>query len=281
MRTPRMPLVAVLLVAGCDAAVPLDDSLWSDGGLPVGTDDGGASGLPCYVAMVLQNHCLTCHGHPPSGGATVSISRYEDLVAQSPAYPGQTLAQRALTRMQDTQTPMPPSPAPSVSAPEIATFQAWVQAGTPRGTCGTVDPFSAPPQCTSMVTWNGGNEGSSRMHPGDACIACHDQSGGEAPYFSIAGTVYQTAHEPSDCYGNVSGGGITVEITDANGYVLNLYPNVAGNFSSRANVATPYGARVLYQGKSRDMVMHQTSGDCNACHTQNGANGAPGRIIVP
>jgi predicted CXXCH cytochrome family protein len=25
----------------------------------------------------------------------------------------------------------------------------------------------------------------------------------------------------------------------------------------------------------------QTTGDCNSCHTQSGANGAPGRILLP
>jgi len=29
------------------------------------------------------------------------------------------------------------------------------------------------------------------------------------------------------------------------------------------------------------MTAPQTSGDCNGCHTQTGANGAPGRITLP
>jgi hypothetical protein len=29
------------------------------------------------------------------------------------------------------------------------------------------------------------------------------------------------------------------------------------------------------------MPVKQTSGDCNSCHTVNGANGAPGRIMAP
>jgi predicted CXXCH cytochrome family protein len=29
------------------------------------------------------------------------------------------------------------------------------------------------------------------------------------------------------------------------------------------------------------MVGKVTSGDCNSCHTTAGANGAPGRILVP
>jgi hypothetical protein len=60
---------------------------------------------------------------------------YQDLTAQSQTVPGQTIAQRALFRMQDVMDPMPPGPAPSVSPSEIAAFQAWVSAGTPAGTC--------------------------------------------------------------------------------------------------------------------------------------------------
>ena len=29
------------------------------------------------------------------------------------------------------------------------------------------------------------------------------------------------------------------------------------------------------------MVAAQSNGSCNGCHTQNGANGAPGRITLP
>jgi hypothetical protein len=34
-------------------------------------------------------------------------------------------------------------------------------------------------------------------------------------------------------------------------------------------------------GRERDMAAAQTSGDCNRCHTQNGAMSAPGRIVLP
>jgi hypothetical protein len=44
---------------------------------------------------------------------------------------------------------------------------------------------------------------------------------------------------------------------------------------------SPYKAKVTYMGRERAMVAAQTSGDCNSCHTQNGANSAPGRILLP
>ena len=64
------------------------------------------------------------------------------------------------------------------------------------------DPFSVAPACTSGKMWTGGTDGSGSMQPGVyACINCHKSSGGEAPQFKIAGTLYPTAHEPDQCNG--------------------------------------------------------------------------------
>jgi hypothetical protein len=116
------------------------------------------------------------------------------------------------------------------------------------------------------------------MHPGVACIACHTQDNG--PTFAIAGTVFPTAHEPDDCDG-LTTTGATVEITGSDGKTLTLTVNSAGNFYSATKVAKPYKAKVIVGTKSRDMAGAQTDGDCNSCHTTDGANGAPGRIMAP
>jgi len=139
-----------------------------------------------------------------------------------------------------------------------------------------------PLVCTSNQSWTHGNSGSSSMHPGRACISCHDTSR-DAPSFQIAGTVYPTAHEPDDCNGVSSTSGAQVVITDANGVVLTLKPNSVGNFydPGRPTIALPYHAKVLRNGVERAMTDAQTSGDCNSCHTVDGANGAPGRIMLP
>jgi mono/diheme cytochrome c family protein len=57
--------------------------------------------------------------------------------------------------------------------------------------------------------------------------------------------------------------------------------NGAGNFYSLQSVTPPLSAKVTYGGAVRQMTAAATSGDCNTCHTQNGANGAPGRIKTP
>ena len=259
-----------------------------DGGS--GSGDGGVAGdLPCDVAALLSTHCTSCHGSPPSGNAPMSLNSLATLTAPATGFPGKTYAQRSLVRMQDSASPMPPGAGVTVSATELAAFSSWVNAGTPAGTCGpTVDPvFGAPPQCSSNQFWTGGNSGSSRMRPGEACIACHS-TGGEGPSFSVAGTVYPTGHEPSDCNG-LAAAGATVTVTDNNGTSRSFSVNAAGNFSGPAGggwPVFPITARVDFNGKTRSMATAVPSGDCNICHTQNGTAvggiaAPPGRIALP
>lgn len=237
-----------------------------------------ATNLPCDVAAILVANCQSCHGASPSGGALMSLETYADLTAPARTDPSQTVAAMCVTRINSTSKPMPPT-APMLSAADVATFTAWVGAGMPMGDCVSgVDPLNAAPTCTSGQTWGGGGDGSSRMNPGQACISCHSQ-GGEGPRFAIAGTVYPTGHEPDRCYGTSAA---QVIVTDAAGQTLTLTPNSAGNFSaSRVTLTLPYNAKVVANGMTRAMSAAQTSGDCNACHTQNGDNGAPGRITLP
>jgi hypothetical protein len=190
--------------------------------------------------------------------------------------------------MMNTTSPMPPIELPATTSTEIASLQNWISAGYPMTGCSTgtdagigPDPFSVAPTCTSNKMWSGGTNGSANMQPGVACINCHASSGGEAPKFTIAGTVYPTAHEPDQCNGANGTDGAQVIITDAKGVTIPLTPNAVGNFYYTGTVATPFRAKVTYMGRERDMAAAQTSGDCNSCHTQNGAMAAPGRIILP
>jgi hypothetical protein len=266
------------------ASSPTESS--ADGGGP------SADGLPCDVQQILATYCTSCHSDPPVAGP-MGLVTYADLTAPAVTQPSKTVAQLSLQRMQSTVAPMPPASMPPVSAADLATFAAWVNGGTPMGACGGSSggdggaaggggggggggPYGTPPVCTSGTTWSHGGGGSSSMNPGEACISCHASSG-EAPMFGVAGTVYPTAHEPDLCYGE---SGISVVVTDANGNVVTMTTNGSGNFS-HGSIATPYTAKVVANGKERAMASPQTSGDCNSCHTENGANGAPGRIIAP
>jgi hypothetical protein len=254
----------------------------ADAGVPGGT-------LPCDVQTLLSKRCTSCHGTTPSGGAPKSLVTYANLTAPDVTDPSKTEAQVALQRMQDTSAPMPPAPASQATNAEIATLQDWIDQGYPSGSCsddaGTAlpDPLNASPTCTSNTTWRNGTRGSASMEPGQACITCHATTGGEAPTFSIAGTLYPTGHEPDNCNG-VNGGttGAKVVVTGSNGNSVTLTPNTAGNFYSTGSLPPPYQAKVVNaQGVERVMSGTASTGDCNSCHTQNGANDAPGRITLP
>jgi hypothetical protein len=152
-------------------------------------------------------------------------------------------------------------------------------AATHTGGTGDAGNTDTPTVCTSQQTWTRGDRGSPLMHPGGTCITCHDANGG--PSFSIAGTVFPTAHEPDDCDGVTGTATLQVVITDANNQTTTLTVNSAGNFYSAAAIATPFSAKVVSGTRERAMTDTQTSGDCNSCHTVDGANGAPGRIMAP
>jgi hypothetical protein len=168
----------------------------------------------------------------------------------------------------------------SMNPSSVAGGTAGAPATAPAGAPGTApDPFAAAPICTSGTMWTKGNHGSPDMNAGRACITCHSM--GEGPSLTIAGTLYPTAHEPDLCNGASGADGARVVITGADGQTLTLTPGDAGNFNSRTAVMTPFTAKVTYMGRERAMTAAQTSGDCNSCHTQAGANGAPGRILLP
>jgi len=232
-----------------------------------------ATDLPCEVQTVMSARCWACHGERPTTVGVPSLTSVAAFMAASRIDPSQTIGAVGLARMQSTTIPMPPPPATAATAAEIAVISTWVAAGYPSGS-------GCSPICTSGATWRGGNEGSPEMNPGMACIQCHAASD-EGPGFSIAGTVYPTLHEPDLCDGAPPASGAQVIITGADGRTLTLAPNAAGNFYSERAVAGPYRARVVTAGGERTMTASQTSGDCNTCHSLAGANGAPGRIMLP
>lgn len=240
-----------------------------------------ATDLPCDVAAVLQSSCTSCHSNPPIGGAPMPLLSYADLTAKALSDPTKTVAEMCVSRMQNTTTPMPPGG--GASATDVTTIQNWITAGYPQGTCtgGSNTNYNTPLTCTSGSYIHSADNTGSLMHPGGACNTCHSQQGGydAPPIFSIAGTVYPTAHEYDDCVG-VSG--MQVVIMDANGNTqITLNANSSGNFTYEGTISKPYRAKVVQNGKTREMSATQTDGNCNSCHTEQGANGAPGRIMAP
>lgn len=151
---------------------------------------------------------------------------------------------------------------------------------TPLGALLLLSGCEAPPaagECTTGEVWTGGDEESPLMHPGGDCIGCHADER-EGPQYTLAGTVMGALDEATDCYGVQ---GVTVTITDNNDDVLELTTNAAGNFFTREPIAMPYTVVIELDGEERPMGAAQTDGNCATCHTETGAEGAPGRVLVP
>ncbi len=149
------------------------------------------------------------------------------------------------------------------------------------------DPFGGDSVCSRGLSWDMGNKESPFMNPGMACTTCHTQL---APFVAsrilVGGTVYETGHEPDLCFG-IDGvkEPMFVEITDADAVVTQLEVNEGGNFLwdrvVHGTIAFPITVRVVRGDQERVMMAPQMDGNCNSCHTEDGANGAPGRIVAP
>ncbi len=290
-------LAGAIVVGACYTGPELDPKPYAAG---TGRDAGsvGPAGLPCEVAAFVAEQCGACHGETPQGTSQRLTTR-GDFLARGVR--SETVGQDALLRLRDARSPMPPG----ALLPEsrFSAFAAWVGAGMPAGTCDAApEDFDTKTVCTSGVVWKGdddddddededddlvdpaladGDDGSERMNPGRACIDCHTRER-KAPRFSVAGTLYPTAHEPDDCFG-VDGVSkrARVILTGSDGRDVELAVNEAGNFYSKGAVAMPYRARIVVDGRERAMAAAQTNGDCNTCHSEKGSQGAPGRILLP
>ena len=300
MRTARWSIVGALIWVGAcgDEGSPLGPaepgapslpSADAGGGLPGDAallSDGSAvsEGLPCEVSALLSRYCSSCHGAVLAAGVPMPLQSIGDLQRAAMFDANETVAEASLRRMRSADNPMPPSGSMPTDT-EIAAFENWLDEGMPRGSCGDVlDPFAVEPSCTTDSYWLGGNRESPLMNPGEACNDCHTRGvGGEhGPSLSVAGTVFATGHEPDDCNGaNGRLERVVVEITDGSGRKVQLGVNEAGNFFYEDRLTPPLTARIKYQGRVREMLTAQTSGDCNACHSETGAEGAPGRIVLP
>ena len=157
-----------------------------------------------------------------------------------------------------------------------ATFAGLPACGEREGDEEEGEGDNSPPKICSTHSASSVEEGTT-MSPGGDCNGCHS-SHGEGPAFTIVGTVMGAMNDDTNCNGV---GGVEVDITGADGVMLTLTTNSAGNFYTQQSVARPFHAKVLRGSTERAMVAAQAVGDCNTCHTARGANNAPGRIVAP
>jgi hypothetical protein len=116
------------------------------------------------------------------------------------------------------------------------------------------------------------NEGPT-MSPGSDCLSCH--TGGDAPRFTAAGTVYPAGDAASGI------AGVTVTLTGSGGgQTVTLTTNSAGNFYTSAALTAPIDVVLDGNGGTVTMVNHNP-GDCGSCHAPPAGNGgAPMRVHV-
>jgi hypothetical protein len=310
MPDPTTPIVGASMPIGFDAsnAETVEDVAiilgWIAGAVLPGCDVGETSGgettggppvagdLPCEIEQLLAQRCRSCHGDPLRG-APMPLITHDDLLAPAPSDPSATTAEKAAARMADPTAPMPPGASATVPAVEVAAFEAWLAAGAPAGTCETEpDPFDVEPRCTSNVFWDRDDDGDPRMHPGRDCVTCHDAERREdpddddIPDLVVGGTVYPTGHEPNDCFGDAAADLRVVIRSLATDAEVSLAPNASGNFLLHRGTAPPgfeppFSVKLVAGDRERVMAMPAPQGSCNACHTQDGAMNAPGRIVSP
>jgi hypothetical protein len=137
--------------------------------------------------------------------------------------------------------------------------------------------------CASGKIWTYEDKDSPLMNPGRSCIGCHVEYNdpAQAPFYTAAGTVMKAEHEGDDCAGVPE---LTVIITDADGTEWPMTGNSVGSFwlPPDSPVVLPYTARIVDKaGNERVQQVPVSDGDCASCHTQDGANGAAGRLVPP
>jgi hypothetical protein len=138
-------------------------------------------------------------------------------------------------------------------------------------------------RCSSGSVWKGGYGGSALMAPGTPCMAsgCHSTVGTR---MTMAGTIYGPAglRDHDNCNGldGTSSGAAVIPFDDAGNEVVGrLQVNAAGNFYTNRTLPPSYRVKIVAMGREFIMQTPVTDGNCNSCHTADGAAGAMGRII--
>lgn len=148
-----------------------------------------------------------------------------------------------------------------------------VWAATLAVACG--DPVQASIKDSLGPEANGVKPGPNHR-PGQPCLVCHD--GGEAPEFSIAGTVYVTPEAQRPLVD------ATVTIEDAEGKVFSVHSNCVGNFYTdpkRFTPVYPFRVWIAYGDAQIDMETRvHRDGSCASCHKPKAGPSSAGPIYL-
>jgi hypothetical protein len=118
----------------------------SGGGAPDATT-GDPSGA-CRAKAVTDARCTgTCHTSPPTFGAPMSLTAWQDFQRPSTQDPSRKVYQAAADRIHRTGTGRMPQ-TETLTATEMSTLDAWFSAGAPSGAgcAGTTPPLDGGPR---------------------------------------------------------------------------------------------------------------------------------------
>jgi hypothetical protein len=207
-----------------------------------------------------------------------------DLKATSKEDPTKNEAQLSLARMTNAASPMPPGALPPAAS--VTLLQNWINAGYPTGSCGESadggeggSPIVVPPP--PSIVFEGApafvaRTGPSAHNAGRECMSCHRNGGGDAPQFSLGGTLY-------DANGRALGGA-EVRIVDANGKASSVYTATNGTFyQNGSGFSAPAHIGVRNAAASAEMftaLQSSNGGACSSCHC-TGAGCTIGLIHLP
>ncbi|MDH5671821.1 MAG: hypothetical protein OEZ06_06700 [Myxococcales bacterium] len=134
----------------------------------------------CQALTVFGSACQSCHGKELAGGAPFPLLSYEDVLAPSLSDPSKTVAEMIAVRIHEETRPMPPLSQKPLSDDQLATLDAWLDAGTPAPTV----------ECAALPSDPGPIVEGEPVWPDDCQeryeIRAHDGNGG--PYIVPADT---------------------------------------------------------------------------------------------
>jgi len=259
------------------------------------------------VHTALKTKCLACHGN--SGG--FSLGSVATPLNQAEAYNNILLFVGGTSSADNTILLQKSTGALShggskvleKTSYEYKITSAWIEAGstldmsfdvntTTTGT--TANPGYDEPQAQALTFTRNHHDGVTSVQ-GQACIACHNR-GGEGDIVRFGGTLSSYIHTPDKQY-----------YQDLSAYSVNLVGNKGSDFSASVqSAASTTGHNNFYKSTSYHFVEGEsftvyikdannntlnqsgtnthnssTHTDCNNCHTKDGKNNAPGRVLVP
>ena len=108
----------------------------------------GASGsVPCEVAAIVTDHCITCHAETPKFNAPMSLVSADDFERTAPISGSEQVHDVAARRIraEGAARMPPPGTVDALDATEIETLGAWLDAGAPSVADGCAIGASSAP----------------------------------------------------------------------------------------------------------------------------------------